>query len=365
MKRILLIFFAFLQITILQAESAVEKRSKEADWKGIMRVKGLQSLDKVLALAFDAASRSYVLKVDFSTLTFKCELDELQVFAKNFGYFSPNHPLIGKVTGRPDDVLITQEILHYIHQHIQEPQHREIAFIEVMTKILAYRDLSEGQEIELPLFKNPDIAVLAAYKVDKIFDLWRGMPAIGLVPKLGNKNYPPILLYRGTDLSLSTERGWASVMSDVNTGGPGISVFKKSQPMIREWLQAQAKKGAKAQVMGFSLGGVLALYTVIFEKSWVNTDPQYLSTALNTPGIARKIIAMSKEHYPKGDLPIKIWITKGDLVSKIGFLVGNVYELSAKRMLKPIAAHVSLMSALSQFSVSQVDVDRENASRGY
>ncbi len=363
--RVVLSILLFLTSTcIISAEHHVKKESKEADWVGIMRVKGLQSLDKVLALAFDGPSRSFILRNDRPSSVFQNEIDEMQLFARNFGYFSPHSPLVGKVTADHEDVKLTQRLLHLAHDHIQNAEQKQIAISEVMTKVLAYRDLSCEHELEIPVLNDSGKSELIVYKVDKIFDLWHGMPAVGLVPKKKNEQHPPILLYRGTDLSLNTERGWASVMSDLNTGGPGISVFQKSQPTIHDWLVAMAKKGPKAQVLGFSLGGVLAIYTVIFEQDWINQSPYHMSSAFNSPGVARNVLKMAKERYPKGNLPINIWITKGDLVSKIGFLIGDVRELSTKRMMKPISAHVSLVSSLSLYYVNHVDTDQENRSRG-
>lgn len=331
-------------------------------WVGMVRVKGLLSLDKLLALAFDPMTRSYLLLPAQEESHYQNQIQEYLTFSKQFGYFSIQRPLIGYVTKEKEDIHLTNQILLLIHKKLSSPRERFIATAEILTKVLAYRDLKKGQEVFIPCINSKGEPVIVIYAVDTIFDLWHGMPAFGLVPK-DNRTQVPILLFRGTDLSLGTKRGWASVISDLNTEGPGLSTFLTAQPTIHEWLQKVASIGSKAKVMGFSLGGVFAGYTVIFERDLINKNPQECSMAFNPPGIPKKALNIW-ESLPKDKKPpFSVFVTRGDLVSKIGLLFGEVEEFSLDKLLKPIAAHVTLMTAQRRYHLKQIDVVQENHSR--
>ena len=346
-----------------EADSLNIPEGKEAPWTGLVRVKGLESLDKLLAIAFDQKSRSCLLQEKLPRAEFKNSNAEMQLFSKQFGYFSPIHPLVGKVTSEEQDILITQKLLLLIHQNIKNLEEHRLATIETLTKVLAYRDLKEGSEIFIPMMNEKESSELICYTVNQVFDLWHGMPAFGLIPKKLSGGVP-ILLFRGTDLSLSTERGWASVFSDLNTEGPGLSVFENAQQHIHAWLERAALSGQKAQVMGFSLGGVLAIYTAMYEIEWVNSDEKYACIAFNPPGVSMQTLDKFSKMSDHRKIPISLYISRGDLVSKIGFLVGSVKEFSVKRFLRPIYAHTLLMCTQPIYFLSTVDVNAENQSRG-
>src|SRR5207249_1381181 len=138
----------------------------------------------------------------------------------------------------------------------------QLASAELLSKVLAYRDLQLGQTIQIPVEIKGKI-VLETFTVDHLFDIWQGMPAFGLIPK--KKNLSSLLLFRGTDFSLISKRGIASVMSDLDPSGPGLKAFFHARKEIGGWLQAVQAQGKPARVMGFSLGGALAAYTFIYE----------------------------------------------------------------------------------------------------
>jgi len=348
----------FLAFSSLRAES-----NEEAPWTGVMRVKALESLDRLLAIAFDQKSRSCLINESYPKEQFLSSNHQLQLFVKNYGYFSPTHPLVAKVTEESQDIALTEAFLVLIHTYMSNPEEHRLATAEVLTKVLAYRDLKEEQEVSIPLMIEDQHSELVPYVVDKVFDLWHGMPAYGLIPKQQGRA-APLLLFRGTDLTLSTERGWASVFSDLNTAGPGYVVFKNAQKEIHLWLEKAARGGQKAQVMGFSLGGVLAMYTALYEQEYINAQKKFYSLAFNPPGVSRKTFEKFSQASRIKRIPLQMFITRGDLVSKIGFLVGDVREFSVKRFLRPIAAHTILMCAQPLYFLSVVDVDKENQTRG-
>jgi hypothetical protein len=354
--------FLFL-IQSLQLHGAlVENAEVNVPWTGLMRVRALESLDKMLSIAFDQKYRSYKLLYPLYEENFKNNVVEAIDFERSFGYFSPNRPLVGHVTGEKEDIALTCQLLKDIHQQITAPVERRITSAEVLTKILAYRNLKEGMEVPIPIIDKSDKPKLMTYTVDSIFDLWHGMPAFGLVPKDRGKA-APILLYRGTDLSFGTERGWASVISDLNTSGPGLTAFLNAQQSIHEWLKKVAEYGVKARVMGYSLGGVLTAYTTLYEHDLINQDKKHPSLSFNPPGVSKAVLDQWQNLPENKKIPLSVFVVRGDLVSKIGLLFGDVVEFSVENGLKPIAAHVILVSGQPFYRYYKVNVEKENLSR--
>ncbi len=197
---------------------------------------------------------------------------------------------------------------------------------EILTKVLAYRDLKEKMEIPIP----SENGLLITYTVDTLFDLWHGMPAFGLIPK-NNPEAPPLLIYRGTEFSF---RGWGSILSDLDFKGPGFSAFRKAQPKIHAWLE---KTGKKTQVLGFSLGGALAAYTLLFEKDLLSS-----AIAFNMPGLSLKNYELWRTL--KDSPPFISYVTQGDFVAKIGHTIGDLRICSTGTPMKPLTAHTTLIS---------------------
>ncbi len=316
---------------------------------GELRAKTLKNWDKMLTWAFSKKKSSYILVKPLQEKNYFVTSSEILGFDQNYGYFSIADPLVGKATKKKEDIKVAECLLKMVDEKIQDAEQKRFALDEVLSKVLAYRAVEKGMELSIP----------QPYIVDEVIDLWHGMPAFGLAPK-GDQNIPAILLFRGTDLSFSTERGWASIMSDLDVLGPGLSTFMKARPKIHEWLLKMKERGQSARVIGVSLGGVLASYTFIFERNVLSTEP---SVAINPPGVSEEIFALW-DQLPKEGMPLfSVYVTQGDLVSKIGHLVGDVKELRLPFPLKIIEAHVTLISAQKQYTIAQVDLTEENASR--
>ena len=196
-------------------------------------------------------------------------------------------------------------------------------------------------------------AKLIEYEVDEVLDLWQGMPAFGLTPV--GKGAPPILLFRGTDFSFTSKSSWASILSDFDLSGAGLTTFRSSQKKIHAWLEKVSPFG-KAKVMGFSLGGILAIYTAIFENVLIDQ-----CVAFNAPGVSKAIFSEWKDQ--SSSPPIRLYATQGDLVSRFGNMVGNAFELSSKVPLGPIEAHTKIMTAKSPVLLNPIDVEKENLTR--
>jgi hypothetical protein len=266
------------------------------------------------------------------------------------------------VTSEEKDICIACEMLKVVHEKVRSPLPRRIAVGEVLTKVLAYRDMKRGQEIPIPVLNAEGHPILATYEVDAVFDIWHGMPAFGLKPK-SHKNDVPILLFRGTDFSLISERGWASVISDLELTDPGLKTFFHGQQKIHEWLEKAARDGVKASVMGFSLGGSLASYTFIYENSLINDQPHHFSISFNQPGVSGKILDDWMRFSEDKKSNLILYVNRGDIISKAGKLFGQVTELSIKQVLEPIASHTLIVSFQPEYQLNIVNVNEENQFR--
>jgi hypothetical protein len=325
-----------------------------ANWQKSMRSKALESIDKILSWTFDQSQYPYCLKSPLQEEIFHNEDQKIISFDKEFGYFSQGHPLVGKVTSAHEDIEITLNMLETIHERVTQTHQRNLMTAEVLTKVLAYRDLKKGQVVAFSTG-----ASFIRFEVDILFDLGDGMPAFGLIPK-ERKNAAPVLLFRGTDISLLSQRGLASLISDFDPKGPGLTAFKRAQPAIHRWLEKVAREGHRARVMGFSLGGALAAYTVLFEHELINPSVEEASFAFNPPGVTKKIFNLWKKLSAEQRPPLNLFVAKGDLISKIGRLFGDLYELSTSALFYPIAAHVTLMTAQPCFYQNGIDLSMEN-----
>lgn len=177
--------------------------------------------------------------------------------------------------------------------------------LEYIAKVLAYRDLKVGQ-------------VIGSYQVTQVFSLSKNVPAFGLHSHGQN---PSILLFRGTDIRW---KGRHSIWADFDLKGPGVSLYLKAQPHIREWIE-----GENVIAMGYSLGSALATYAALFENI-----PAF---AFNGPGLYRSLYKQWEALPQKPDLTQ--FITEGDPVSKVGHLVGDIKRFAFPEKLKPIEAH--------------------------
>jgi hypothetical protein len=321
----------------------------------------LESLDKMLALAFDPQARIFQLDQTKLKHTFRSDNQEFREFIKTYGYFSDEKPIVGRVTKDYADTCATIELLQQIGKKIRDPVQLKIAIGEGISKILAYRDLKEGQTLYLPRIDNAGRPVFTTYKVDQVFDLWHKMPAFGLVPE--EKGVSALLLFRGTDFSLVTERGWASLISDLEIRDPGYYAFVQAEPALRAWLEKMANQDQHAHVMGFSLGGVFTLYTVLHAYDLLSTKSEDPSLAFNLPGVSREILDEWKK-IPASELPpLQLFVNRGDFISKVGKLLGDVHELSLPVLSKPIFAHTAVISLEPLYFLQALDLEKENAKR--
>lgn len=268
----------------------------------------------------------------------------MQMFVQEHGYFSATKPLIGVVTDDLQDVRKAEEL--FLHLPPLSEELFSFARGEILSKVLAYRELTKGIVLAIPTRIDRKVQTID-YIVDEILDLWMGMPAFGLLPLYGKG--APILLFRGTDCSFLSTKSTASLLSDLDMTGIGFSVFCSAQSRIKTWLD---KVPHPVQTLGFSLGGVLATYTILFFQDIDFVD----SLAFNAPGLLSSLL-------PKTTSSITNYLTQGDFVSKLGTLISPSIALFLCNDLTPIKAHTTFFLGESAFLWQDVLLEEENKHR--
>lgn len=330
------------------------------DFGAKARAETLMRLDRFLEWITKQAQIAYHVVESEEKILFVLPTEKLIDFEKKYGYFSTKSPLVAKATDDKKHLQAVQELFEIIENMSCSLFHKKIAVGEALAKVLAYRNLQLGDTFNIPTFLEETSSKSHSYRVDKIFDLWNQMPAFGLVSS--DPNVPAILIFRGTDLSLDKRSGWASVISDFDLSGPGYSVFQFARTQLVDWLKTMAKKGPKTCVMGFSLGGIMTLYTAILEPELVHLQG---CMAFNPPGVSDEIIQKWKSLESEERPFIHSFVNKGDPVSKWGYLVEETYQVLPHSVNGPIQAHNMLISAQNAFELVLVDIKKENSSRGY
>jgi hypothetical protein len=346
-KRVLC-FLSFISLWPLACFA--QKPTFPCSFEGELRQKGLYRLDEAMSWAAPFSSRVYSLKIGSKPKIFKEAVLSLEEFVLQYGYFSCQTPLVGIVTEESSDLALVQKALEAIIS-CPDPRWGKLATEEILAKVLAYRHLEKGMKITIPVLEADHMRPVL-YEVDHLFDLWQGMPAFGLLPlEDGGK---PILLFRGTDFSLVSKRSWASVLSDFDFAGAGFSAFSRAKEEIQTWLDQASSKG-KAKVLGFSLGGALAIYAALYHKEAIEE-----CIAFNPPGVSKAVFSAWGEGVV---CPITLYITQGDIVPKVGKLIGSAFELCDKKVMGPIEAHTKLMSASSPLFLFSIHLEEENRNR--
>lgn len=329
--------FALLPARLSSSSSdcpAILEETREARTRGEIRVKAIRGWDKLLTWSFAAKIHPYPLASPLQSEDFRLKSPVLNAFAERFGYFSTLRPIVGVVTTDPEDLKIALCTLMQIEEEIPLGDQQRFTRDEFLAKVIAYRTLKEGDSLQIGKI---------SYLVDRVIDLWRGMPAFGLKP-LNAPAEPPILLFRGTDLTLTKERGWASILSDLDTSGPGFRTFKKARPQIEEWLQNQVSEGRPARLIGFSLGGAFVLYSLVEMPDLISQE--FPSAVFNSPGISPAVYARWQKLEEDRRPPHFLYLNQGDLVSQIGTFFSPGFEVSQEQPMQVIEAHVTLMDLL-------------------
>lgn len=333
----------------------LKKPSRERRF-GQQRRQAIKGWDQLLTWALTPQYKPYKRAIPYVVKSYEVESELLLDFPENYGYFSIHHPIVGMVTESERDIVVTGCLLDEVHESLKDREQLSFTTHEILAKVLAYRSLKKGMHITFSNSKEK----LQTYVVDEVIDLWRGMPAFGLIPSKKN-GIAPILLFRGTDLNLTTEKSWASVLSDLDPNGPGLSTFLGARTEIHNWLKKMKESYGPARAMGFSLGGVFVYYTLFYEGSLLHRSQP--SVAFNPPGISEDLLAKWNGADPKLRPPIVTYVNQGDFVSQIGFLLSPLWVASLNEEMGVITSHTMFISGQPSYELSKVDVPATNKER--
>ncbi len=337
-------------------------RKKTRIWNvfKLMLIKQKKYFDKFLALIFSYPSRCYQRVSPLEIKKIKVPCKELVYFSKSFGRFSSSKTLIGKVTDSEEDFQMVANLIKCACKNYHKAEFLDLTCSEILAKVMAYRNLRINDRFEYPFIDDSGRVKLTTYFVDKVFDQWNKHVAFGLLPD--NENAAPILLFRGTDFTIFSQGGRASILSDLDPDGPGKKLFLNSKSVIRKWLQKHSGRLEKPRVIGYSLGGCLAAYTAYFENDLLNQKTNFSSIAFNLPGVENDLLNQWDKLTDETRPAFKSFITRGDVVSKFGSLFGDVYEVSLERPLSPVLAHEHLIFSQPIIYVVKIDTEKENLS---
>lgn len=301
---------------------------------------------------WDRKRRKYALQAGGSH--WKCRIHWFQAeeFLQKHGYFSKEEPLVGRVSGDFSSLQATRSLLNALSHAAFDRRAQSFVIDETLAKVVSYRDWEVGTSLD---WRNPLTGVIERYRLDCVFDVWHGMPAFGWVAEEGGF---PLLLFRGTDFSLNSERGWASLISDLDPAGPGFTAFMKARSELQRWLKQVAQPGIRAKVIGFSLGGALAAYTFLYERAWVSE-----AVIFNPPGCSEAVFQDWEKLSSKERQGLTVYVNRGDPVSKVGRLWGSPYQLAVFPLPKPLRAHTLFLSGERRFICSPIDLIQENKRR--
>ena len=266
--------------------------------------------------------------------------------------------------GNEEDFLSICWLLQVIHERVLDPRQRVLLTSEVMAKALAYRDLDVGRFVPVPTIDADGNPTRTLYRVDEEFDLWKDFPAYGLVPADLHErlDHPPILLYRGTSLSVSSAGGPASIVSSLDPNGSGLVPFENRKDDLEAWLQKVTRHGCKVRAIGNGVGGSMVMYTALSLGQYLSRDENGPSVAFGPLGVAKATYGhwLAQEETEKPLL--ELYLTQGDVVPKFGYLFGDAYEMVSEERLSPYTAHLQLMLLSEECNVFPVDLAKENTS---
>lgn len=341
--------------------TTLKRTTRTWNFFALTRIKRFQYWDKLLSFLFSYPSRCFVRKTPLEIEKFKNPNPNLKYFSDNFGRFSTSKSLIGVVSLEPSDVIVTQHLLKIIYDTLKSSRIVELCTNEILSKVVAYRDLKENMKLFIPIVISAEKVEYVEFVVDTIFDLWQKHTAFGLRP-VTQSNVSPILLFRGTDFSLNRQGGRASILSDLDPDGPGRRLYLSCRSTLRYWLLQMSHLGEKTRVLGHSLGGVLATYAALYEHDLLSKNPLQASYSFNAPGITDDLFK-DWEDLPLEERPsFYSFVTRGDIVSKFGQTFGDTYELFTSRPLSPMISHEQLIFSQPLSYMCKIDIEKENIS---
>jgi len=311
----------------------------------------------LLAKLFSYSSCCYALQPTSLPYVFEQPSARVFQFYKDHHYHALTHPIIAKMTSSIQDTLLVCKLFKHILEDIKDEVLANLLTAEVLAKVLSYRNLQKDSTLSIPIKLENKQMVAVPYKIDIIINLWQNVSCFGLLPL--EKEHPPLLIFPGTDFSLLSKRGRASIINDLDPEGPGRSLFFHARSQIQAWLQ-KATTTTLCCLIGHSLGSILAAYVMIWDHEWISKTSN--SFLFNYPGLEldmlQKWMELDTQKKPK---TIGL-IGRGDIVSKYGYLFSPSYEMALDSPQQPISSHTTLFFAHPFSQLHPIHINQENSS---
>ncbi|NCF71240.1 MAG: hypothetical protein GWP59_06030 [Chlamydiales bacterium] len=189
----------------------------------------------------------------------------------------------------------------------------------------------------------------------------KGHPFYVLIPKAKKRyeNLPSICLFPGTNF-----RKISSILESSDTKGPGRTLYDCS----KNSLACLLKSSSSMRLLGYSQGGAVALRTIVDFPKYICQDPSFPSITFNAPGLEKDMLDQyqQNEHAGKNHSHLLQFTTYADPVSKVGKLMGDVYEINSHNFRDsgiPWRHHIGCKSYENKSLIARVDVEKENRCR--
>ncbi|MCH9633179.1 MAG: hypothetical protein S4CHLAM6_15320 [Chlamydiae bacterium] len=256
-----------------------------------------------------------------------------------------------------------QTVLRKIHEQIDNPKIMQVMTAQILSKVLVGKNahfIGIGNTIEIPSIDANGNTKLVEYTFDKKFDLWKGIPAFGLVDIKGDA--PPMLIFRSTNTDLEEIDTLPTLVANLHPKGPGWKIFSKSQEKVAGWLEEKNQLSQqKARTIGYSQGGILSSYFLTYHSDKFNKEENQPSFILDAPGVSNEI---EKDWLGVEEKPyVETYINRGDIIPKVGdALIGRAFEVRIAQNLKGFDSHKALSFFAPQWEVVEISAHLEKQS---
>ncbi len=245
--------------------------------------------------------------------------------------------------------------------------YRNAMVAEVLTKHIVSQPLEKGMSFPIPCILDEKEAIVSEYKVDQqLFIGNTGIPVTIFVPTEHQEKLHPLLIFRGTKFSTSTNSDIRSIIENLNKAGPARGIYDQFKNNLRTFFKHWFKgEGTRPlfRIMGYSQGAVLGQRAIVDFYPYIAKGTLNASILFNSPGVEKDYI----EGWLKIDekvrpVVVNILITN-DIISKRGTkFIGDVYEVEPPVKGNFLQSHLGAKLFIGEWQVYLIDNDKEGES---
>ncbi len=248
-----------------------------------------------------------------------------------------------------------QDVLLKVYDNIEDSHIMQVMTAQILSKVLIGKNahfIKIGNKIKIPTVDQNGNKNLVEYTFDTKFNLWRGVPAFGLIDKEGRA--APLLIFRSTNTDLKEVDSFPTLVANLHPKGPGWKLFSQSQEKVSIWLeQANQQSEQKARTIGYSLGGILSSYFLTYRSEAFNKSKHQPSFILDAPGVSQNIekdwLDIEKKPF------VQTYVNRGDLIPKLGdAFIGKAFEVRIAQNTKGFDSHRSLSFFAPQWKIVEI-----------